>query len=306
MPLEVAILTAISFTVALGFGIVAPDIPAFARHFGVSTASAAGVVSAFALLRVIGALRAGRLVDRFGEHRVMAVGITVVAASSALAGLSGSFVQLIILRGVGGLGSAMFSVSAQTLLLVSVPDVAARPGQRPVLGRVPGRRDHVVPRSAGSSRPGLCGRRSSSTAPCSSCPPSSPAAVLRDPPRPASPRRPAAVAVLPVMARRVAVAGLPCRGAVPTLPTAGRSLGVRSAIVPLFVIEALHERPPSGRASASPSSPRRQRRHVAARRAMGRPPRGRRLMLIAGCLGSAVGNGPVRAAAHRCAGTCSA
>ncbi len=50
MPVEVAILTAVSFTVALGFGIVAPDIPAFASHFGVSTASAAGVVSAFALL----------------------------------------------------------------------------------------------------------------------------------------------------------------------------------------------------------------------------------------------------------------
>src|SRR6266571_781994 len=34
LPREVPILTAISFTVALGFGIVAPDIPAFARHFG--------------------------------------------------------------------------------------------------------------------------------------------------------------------------------------------------------------------------------------------------------------------------------
>jgi MFS family permease len=121
LPREVAILTAVSFTVALGFGIVAPDIPAFARHFGVSTAAAASVISAFALLRVVGALPAGRLVDRFGEHRVMAAGITIVAVSSILAGFSGSFAQLIILRGVGGLGSAMFGVSAQTLLLVSVP-----------------------------------------------------------------------------------------------------------------------------------------------------------------------------------------
>ena len=121
MPAEVAILTAVSFTVALGFGIVAPDIPAFARHFGVSTAAAASVVSAFALLRVLGALPAGRLVDRFGERRVMAAGITVVAASSILAGFSGSFAELIVLRGIGGLGSAMFSVSAQTLLLMSVP-----------------------------------------------------------------------------------------------------------------------------------------------------------------------------------------
>src|SRR5215471_16498392 len=97
LPREVPVLTAVAFTVALGFGIVAPDIPAFARHFGVSTAAAAGVVSAFALARVVGALPAGRLVDRFGEHRVMAAGIAIVAASSVLAGFSGSFAQLIIL-----------------------------------------------------------------------------------------------------------------------------------------------------------------------------------------------------------------
>ncbi|HEV2372071.1 MAG TPA: MFS transporter [Streptosporangiaceae bacterium] len=121
LPREVTILTAVSFTVALGFGIVAPAIPAFARQFGVSTAAAASVISAFALMRVLGALPAGRLVDRFGEHAVMAAGITIVAVSSLLAGFSQSFVQLVVLRGAGGLGSAMFSVSAQTLLLTSVP-----------------------------------------------------------------------------------------------------------------------------------------------------------------------------------------
>src|ERR1700733_9581250 len=122
LPREVAILTAVSFTVALGYGIVAPAIPEFAREFGVSAAAAASVVSAFALMRVIGALPAGRLVDRFGEHKVMAVGIAIVAVSSLFAGFSGSFVQLIVLRGAGGLGSAMYTVSAQTLLLTTVPE----------------------------------------------------------------------------------------------------------------------------------------------------------------------------------------
>ena len=56
LPPEVAVLTAVSFTVALGFGIVAPAIPAFARQFGVSVAAAAGVISVFALMRVVGAL----------------------------------------------------------------------------------------------------------------------------------------------------------------------------------------------------------------------------------------------------------
>src|SRR6202142_2456232 len=102
LPREVAILSAVSFTVALGYGIVAPAIPAFARQFGVSAAAAASVISAFALMRVVGALPAGRLVDRFGEHKVMATGIAIVAVSSLLAGFSRSFAELLVLRGVGG------------------------------------------------------------------------------------------------------------------------------------------------------------------------------------------------------------
>jgi MFS family permease len=121
LPREVAILTAVSFTVALGYGIVAPDISAFAHQFGVSVAAAASVISVFALLRVAGALPAGRLADRFGEPGVMATGIAVVAVSSVLAGFSHSFAELIALRGIGGLGSAIFSVSAQALLLGRVP-----------------------------------------------------------------------------------------------------------------------------------------------------------------------------------------
>lgn len=81
-------LTAVSFTVALGYGIVAPAIPAFARQLGVSTVAAASVFSAFALMRLVGALPAGRLMDRFGGKMIMAVGIVVVAVSSLLAGFS--------------------------------------------------------------------------------------------------------------------------------------------------------------------------------------------------------------------------
>jgi MFS transporter, DHA1 family, multidrug resistance protein len=111
----------VAFTVALGYGIVAPAIPEFAREFGVSAAAAASVISIFALVRIAAALPAGRLVSRLGARPVMTAGILVVAASSVLAGFSRSFAALLILRGAGGLGSAMYSVGAQTLLLVSVP-----------------------------------------------------------------------------------------------------------------------------------------------------------------------------------------
>ena len=44
MPREVAVLTAVAFAVAVGFGIVFPAIPLFAKEFGVSNTAAAAVV----------------------------------------------------------------------------------------------------------------------------------------------------------------------------------------------------------------------------------------------------------------------
>ena len=122
LPREVGVLVAVAFAVALGFGIVAPAIPVFARSFHVSRGAAGAVISAFAVARLLFALTSGRLVDRFGERLVMAVGIGIVAVSSALAGLAQSYGQLIVLRGLGGVGSAMFTVSAYSLLLRTVPD----------------------------------------------------------------------------------------------------------------------------------------------------------------------------------------
>ncbi|MDQ6650619.1 MAG: MFS transporter [Actinomycetota bacterium] len=121
LPREVGVLVAVAFAVAVGFGIVAPAIPLFARHFGVGRTAAGAVISIFAAMRLVSALGAGRLVDRLGERRVLAVGIGLVAVSSALAGLANSYVALLLLRGVGGLGSALFSISATSLLLRSVP-----------------------------------------------------------------------------------------------------------------------------------------------------------------------------------------
>jgi MFS family permease len=120
LPSEVAALTAVSFSVAVGFGVVAPAIPLFARTFGVGSAAVGAVLSAFALMRLVSALMAGRLVDRLGERTMLATGIGIVAVSSALAAFSTSYVQLLVLRGAGGVGSAMFSVSAMSLLLRSV------------------------------------------------------------------------------------------------------------------------------------------------------------------------------------------
>lgn len=117
LPVEVSVLASIAFFVALGFGIVIPSIPIFAESFGVSALAASAVVSSFALMRFVSSPLAGSWTNRFGERIVLATGLGVVAVSSLLAGLSHSYVQLLVLRGLGGVGSAMFTVSALGLLL---------------------------------------------------------------------------------------------------------------------------------------------------------------------------------------------
>ena len=116
---DVVVLGVIAFFVMVGFGVVVPVLPVYVRSFGVGYVEVGAVVSAFALMRLIASPFCGRLIDRGGERTVLAVGIGVVAGSSGLVGFAQSYLEVLLLRGAGGIGSAMFSVSAMTLLLSS-------------------------------------------------------------------------------------------------------------------------------------------------------------------------------------------
>jgi len=122
MPREVPILASAAFLVAAGFGFIAPATPIFARSFGVSQAAAGAVVSLFAFARFCTGLTGGRLVDRFGPHKMMATGLFIVSFSALLAAFSQNYYQLLFFRGAGGFGSAVYTVAATTILLRVVSD----------------------------------------------------------------------------------------------------------------------------------------------------------------------------------------
>ncbi len=114
---DVVVLGVIAFFVMVGFGVVVPVLPVYVQSFGVGNLEVGAVVSAFALMRFVFSPACGRLIDWAGERTVLAVGIGIVALSSGLVGAADSYLHLLLLRGAGGIGSAMFSVSAMTLLL---------------------------------------------------------------------------------------------------------------------------------------------------------------------------------------------
>ncbi|GGU48255.1 MFS transporter [Lentzea flava] len=121
LPVEVWVLVAASFIIAVGFGIVAPVLPVYASTFGVGHTAVAALISAFAFVRLAFAPMSGKLVNRFGEPRVYIVGILIVAFGTALSGFSRSYAEMLTWRALAGVGSTMFTVAALGLLIRITP-----------------------------------------------------------------------------------------------------------------------------------------------------------------------------------------
>ncbi len=130
LPADVWVLVAAAFAVAIGYGLVAPVLPQFARSFDVSVTAASVIVSAFAFFRLVFAPAGGFLVDKLGERWVYMSGLLIVVVSTLATGLAQNYWQLLVFRGLGGLGSTMFTISAMALLTRLSP-----PGAR---GRIAG------------------------------------------------------------------------------------------------------------------------------------------------------------------------
>ena len=111
----------IGMTVAVGFSLVIPVLPAFARSFGVGLALVGLVQLVFGFNRFSFGIVGGLIVDRFGERFATVTGILVVAASSYACGFAQSFWQLVIARGIGGAGSALFIGGLMNRILKIIP-----------------------------------------------------------------------------------------------------------------------------------------------------------------------------------------
>ena len=109
------------FVIMLGFGIVAPILPLFARSFGVSYGAAGLLISAFAFMRLAFDLFAGPLVDRWGEQRASIIALLFVAATSILTALAPNFALAVVFRAAGGAGSSLLFASMYSYLLKIVP-----------------------------------------------------------------------------------------------------------------------------------------------------------------------------------------
>jgi multidrug resistance protein len=104
----------------LGFGIIVPITPIYARTFGVNEAEIGLVVAIYGLGRFAFGVPVGQAADRFGRRKVIFVGTVVTCVGTILCGAAGSFVQLLVFRFIAGAGSTAVITGTQ----IVVADVA--------------------------------------------------------------------------------------------------------------------------------------------------------------------------------------
>lgn len=98
----------VSLFIMFGFGLIVPTLPLFAKRFGVGEAGVGLLLTVFAATRLAADFVAGNLIDRHGERTMAAIGAAIVGLSSIGAGAAPNYPALVVLRGLGGVGSAFF------------------------------------------------------------------------------------------------------------------------------------------------------------------------------------------------------
>jgi multidrug resistance protein len=110
----------------VGFGIVFPILPIYARRFHLSAAAATGLVAAFAAASFIFSPVWGRVSDRIGRKPILVLSLAGTAVGSLLTGLAGGIVLLYVGRIVDGVSGASISVAQAAVSDVAPPDQRPR------------------------------------------------------------------------------------------------------------------------------------------------------------------------------------
>jgi DHA1 family tetracycline resistance protein-like MFS transporter len=110
----------------IGFGIVLPILPQYARRFGATPAMIGVLVASFSMAQLAFAPIWGRLSDRIGRKPVLLISLFGTALGSLLTGVAGGLALLFIGRIIDGASGASVSVAQASVADVAEPQDRAR------------------------------------------------------------------------------------------------------------------------------------------------------------------------------------
>ncbi len=136
--LALALLAAAQFVVILDASIVNVALPSIGADLNFSQENLSWVVNAYVLVFGGFLLLGGRMADLLGRRRLFMIGLVVFALASLAGGLASTEAQLIIARAIQGLGAALLSPAALSLVTVLFEEGAERNKAMGVWGAVAG------------------------------------------------------------------------------------------------------------------------------------------------------------------------
>src|SRR5215213_9758346 len=136
--LVLAIVSGAQFMIILDLAIVNVALSAIQADFAVSQSDLQWIVIGYGLALGGFLLLGGRLADVLGRRRVLIAGLSLFAAASLGAGLSGSLGALVACRVVQGLGGALVSPSALSILTTTFAEGPSRNRALGIFGAVSG------------------------------------------------------------------------------------------------------------------------------------------------------------------------
>jgi EmrB/QacA subfamily drug resistance transporter len=133
-----ALVALAQFMVVLDATVVNVALPTIKTDLGFSEQSLSWILNAYTLIFGGFLLLGGRAADRLGRRRLFFAGIAVFSGASLVCGLSQSTTMLLVARGAQGLGGAMVSPAALSIILTSFAQGPARNRALAVWGAIAG------------------------------------------------------------------------------------------------------------------------------------------------------------------------
>lgn len=114
--LAVAMVVAAGIIAALQVGKAIVSVPLLRADLGLSLSAAGWVISIFSVLGVLGGIPTGAAVSRFGDRRIMLLGLLAIVIGSLAGGFASTYSALLVTRVIEGLGFLLIIIAAPDLL----------------------------------------------------------------------------------------------------------------------------------------------------------------------------------------------